>query len=92
MEMGNTILLKYKDNPSGVLIIDEIGPLELEVGGWATMLNQLVGIPQYKMIWVVRRGALADVINKWNLKDPLILDISNIRISQAKEIILAFLS
>lgn len=92
MEMGNTILLKYKDNPSGVLIIDEIGPLELEVGGWATMLNQLVGIPQYKMIWVVRRGVLADVINKWNLKDPLILDISNIRISQAKEIILAFLS
>jgi nucleoside-triphosphatase THEP1 len=92
IDRGNKILLSYKKDISGILIIDEIGPWELEGGGWFESLNKLTALSQYKMIWVVRKEILTNVINKWNLKDPVIIDISQTQVSEAKETILKFLS
>ncbi len=88
LDWGNKILLSYKEDISDILIIDEIGPWELEGGGWAESLKKLAELPQYKMIWVVRKEILDDVINKWNLENPVIIDISQTTVDSAKEIIL----
>jgi nucleoside-triphosphatase THEP1 len=85
---GNKILLSYKENSSGILIIDEIGPWELEGGGWAESLNKLVELPRFKMIWVVRNEILDDVIKKWDLETPVIIDVSKTSLDSAKNIIL----
>jgi nucleoside-triphosphatase len=85
---GNNILLSYKENVSGILVIDEIGPWELEGRGWAECLNKLTELPQYKMIWIVRKEILEVVIKKWNLQNPAIIDISQTTFGVAKEIII----
>ena len=89
---GNKILLSYKKNTSDILVIDEIGPLELEGGGWAESLNELVKLPQFKMIWIVRKEILEEVIKKWGLLNPVIIDVSQTTVDSAKEIILKMFS
>ena len=86
---GNNILMSYS-NTNDILIIDEIGPWELEGGGWFEGINMLTKFSRYKMIWVVRKEILDDVIKKWDLINPVIIDVSKTTISEAKEIILNF--
>jgi nucleoside-triphosphatase THEP1 len=88
LNWGKTILDSITDFDSEIIVIDEIGPLELEEGGWYESLNKLTALAQYKMIWVVRKQILADVINKWDLKHPVIVDVSQTSFESAKEIIL----
>ena len=88
IDVGNDILLSYKENVSAALIIDEIGPWELEGGGWAESLNKLVALSRYNMIWVVRKEILDDVIKKWKLNNPVIIDVSQTTFIIAKETII----
>jgi nucleoside-triphosphatase THEP1 len=85
---GNGIVFSYKENTSGILIVDEIGPWELEDGGWAESLHTITKLPQYKMIWVVRKEILEDIIKKWNVKNPVIIDVSQTSVETAKEMIM----
>jgi len=88
LEWGNNILKSYNGNDNDILIIDEIGPLELSGKGWSESLDNLATLTQFNMIWVVRKEFLDEVINKWNLSNPVIIDISSISISEAKKTIL----
>ncbi|HPS17485.1 MAG TPA: nucleoside-triphosphatase [Bacteroidales bacterium] len=90
LKWGMKILESEINFDSQILIIDEIGPWELEEGGWAESLNKLAAHSKYKMIWVVREEILTDVIGKWNLKNPVIIDVSKTRVSEAQEKILKF--
>jgi nucleoside-triphosphatase THEP1 len=92
IDWGNKILRSYSEDPTGILIIDEIGHLEIADKGWTESLNNLIMLHQYNMIWVVRKELLDDVIKKWNLETPVIIDISKIQIPEAKELILKSLS
>jgi nucleoside-triphosphatase THEP1 len=87
---GKNILQLYRENASGILIIDEIGPWELEGGGWAESIDKLTKLQQYNMIWVVRKEILEDVFKKWDLKTPFIIEIPNTSTSDTKEMILKF--
>ena len=89
---GNNILQSYVENPSGILIIDEVGPLEIADGRWTESLNKLVKLSNYNMIWVVRKQILNEVLKKWNLKNHVIIDISQAPFETAKEIILGLFS
>lgn len=59
-----------------LIVIDEVGHLELRGEGWATCIDRLMaeanGIP---MVWVVRRNSIDQVIARWRLLNPAILDI-----------------
>ncbi|HNY01514.1 MAG TPA: nucleoside-triphosphatase [Bacteroidales bacterium] len=62
----------------GVMVLDEIGPLELDGQGWADSFDKLVRRPGLLLIVVARRPLLEKVIQRWSLHNPWILDVSDI--------------
>jgi nucleoside-triphosphatase THEP1 len=74
-DVGLSLLQEDSINGKQLVVIDEIGPWELTGHGWARELPRLLQKPQMPMIWVVRKGILQAVIERWNIKDPLIIDV-----------------
>ncbi len=88
IDKGRAILDSEIDfDADNILIIDEIGPLELDGGGWAESINKLTTLSQYNMIWIVRKKLVEVVIKKWNLTDPIVIDISKKSVESANELI-----
>jgi nucleoside-triphosphatase THEP1 len=59
-----------------IVVIDEIGVMELEERGWAISLQNLIKISEYHLLITVRDSFTEEVIHKWNLKDTLIFKVS----------------
>jgi nucleoside-triphosphatase THEP1 len=76
-------------NNKDLVVVDEIGIFELEGKVWADAVSLLVSKSDTYMIWVVRDTILEKVIRKWDLQDPVILDIKKVSIGQAEKRILS---
>lgn len=75
LEFGCRILNSIPaDHPQSVVIIDEIGHLELRDQGWAGCMNSLIN-SKTRMIWTVRPTLLDAVVAKWGL-DYRVFDIN----------------
>jgi len=55
-----------------LVVVDEVGPLELRGMGWAPLLDKLVQSPPMPMLWIVREDSLLEVVRRWNLRVELI--------------------
>lgn len=68
----------------GVMVIDEIGRLELENKGWAGCLSTLLDMASARLVITVRDSFVDEVIKKWNLENRYVVykiketDISNV--------------
>lgn len=69
---GESILNQAKKG--SVLLIDEIGILELDGQVWAKSLSTMIEIDQNPIIFTVRRHFLKEVCGKWNIQHPIIFD------------------
>ncbi|MBI4061997.1 MAG: DUF2478 domain-containing protein [Elusimicrobia bacterium] len=49
-----------------VLIVDEVGPLELSGGGWAAGLDRLASARFGPMLWVARTGLIGEIAGRWS--------------------------
>jgi len=78
IKTGNNILNSLIVKKNKVIIIDEVGLLELNGKGWAGSINSIIGISGINLVITVRSTFINDVINKWNLGDPLVFNISEI--------------
>ncbi|MCK5855839.1 MAG: hypothetical protein KAG64_00010 [Bacteroidales bacterium] len=65
-EVGNNILNNIPEEAK-LIVIDEIGPLELGGDGWAPAIEQLVSITARPMIWVVREHLVDKIARKWTV-------------------------
>jgi len=74
---GNKILNPENLTDADVVIVDEVGPWELQNQGWAQSLSHLVKLFESPMIWVVRESIVDKVIENWSLKNPQIIDVKN---------------
>jgi len=68
-----------------IVIIDEIGPLELENNGWADAITNLRAEWGGPMIWVVREKMIDEVLNKWSIDDHVVFDINYINSGEIVE-------
>lgn len=60
-----------------LVVIDEVGHLELRGEGWTTCIDTLTAeTDRIPMVWVVRKNSLDQVITHWRLLNPVILDIN----------------
>ncbi len=59
-----------------VVIVDEVGPLEMAAQGWAECLDALVAEWPGPMLWVVRRGLVGEVIQRWLPQPRPVLDVA----------------
>lgn len=49
----------------GLLVIDEVGPMELEGDGWAKTLDTLAQNSSITQLWIVRQEIVQEVLRKW---------------------------
>lgn len=52
-----------------LLVIDEVGPMELESHGWSKSLDTLAQKSSVTQLWIVRQQIVQEVLRKWNIPD-----------------------
>jgi nucleoside-triphosphatase THEP1 len=52
-----------------LLVIDEVGPLELEHKGWFPLMEEACRKAECACIWVVRESCLGKVVSTWNIPE-----------------------
>jgi len=89
ISFGCDILKHPQKSKSEIVIIDEIGHLELNDQGWAKPLHNLVEAKQ-PLIWTIRPSLLDRVVAKWPVKYHL-LDVTHTNIEELTTKIQQFL-
>jgi nucleoside-triphosphatase THEP1 len=72
---GHQILERTLNEPTNLVVIDEIGPLEINNKGWAPAIEQLLIQNNTPQLWIVREELLNIVLRKWNIGDVYIFNI-----------------
>ncbi|MEA3462996.1 MAG: nucleoside-triphosphatase [Bacteroidota bacterium] len=75
-----------------IIVIDEVGPMELEGSGWSELLEDISQAPIPVQLWSVRENLLEDVIQRWNIASEHILHIDKLEVEQAVQRISGFLA
>ncbi len=88
MLMGKRILEDPWVNKNDFIIVDEIGPFELEGKIWAESLTRLLAMRSCSVLLVVRDQLVAEVIHQWSIQDAMIIDIGQSNPGQAAMLIL----
>ena len=83
---GNQILEDAPVSKNTIIVIDEIGPRELDKKGWYHGIKKTRNTPGIK-IYVVRKSILQQVIDKFSVREPVIIDIQKFSPDQFSEII-----
>jgi nucleoside-triphosphatase THEP1 len=60
-----------------LIVIDEIGPLELNNKGWSSAIEDTCKATLLPQLWVVRRSIVNKVLRRWNTGDTYIYDKEN---------------
>ncbi len=67
IEFGRNALSPENNKGSQIIVVDEIGPWELENQGWAEGITSLLLNSDIPMIWTVRESIVDKVIENWDL-------------------------
>jgi len=76
LDFGRNALLNNLEN-ANLLVIDEIGYMELKGKGWFSAIENAMEYPDLDMIWVVRKRILEDVLKLWQHSNIKVIDIHN---------------
>jgi len=88
---GRQILKDAEVENTELMIIDEIGPVELKGRGWADEIEALVNTGGMMQLWVVRRPLLKNVIRQWSIGDVLVLDVTEDEPDKSAEEVISFI-
>jgi nucleoside-triphosphatase THEP1 len=75
LSAGRRALLRDPEHTPEVLIVDEVGPLELDGKGWADQLETVLHSFAGAIILVVRSGMVAEVLDRWQIHPAAIWNI-----------------
>jgi nucleoside-triphosphatase THEP1 len=65
------------------MVIDEVGPMELEGSGWLESLESLQTSSIPVQLWNVREPLIAEVAEKWDIPGHCIIHIDKAGVNQA---------
>ncbi len=74
-EAGSKRLMEASTGKNTWLVIDELGPMELEGLGWHQLTTRLLELQHPKMIWVVRKNQLDAITAEFKPENIRIVDI-----------------
>lgn len=89
MLMGTNILEDPLINNNDLIVVDEIGPFELDGKIWAESLTRLLAMRSGPVLLVVREQLISQVMDKWSLTDAMIIEFGQLRPEQAATMILS---
>lgn len=76
LAFGNAALKRAVETAHRLVIVDEVGPLELAGGGWAEQLDPLAA-RRGSTLFVVRRALAAHLARRWNAPDGSLHDLAD---------------
>jgi len=86
---GRSLLHPQNLEDVDFVVIDEIGPLEMNGGGWADCIVRLLKESIIHHIWVVRQSLVEKALEKFEIKGAIVLRTDETKIEDAlKEITL----
>jgi nucleoside-triphosphatase THEP1 len=77
LQKGSEALKSSVNVHNKIVIIDESGYLELENQGWANSIQDLINASNSHILLVVRNIFVEKIIQKWNLQQVILLNVSN---------------
>ncbi len=83
LELGNKALSYERVLGKDIVVVDEVGPLELAGNGWANGINELILKYNKILILVVRDEIIENVKNYFDIENPQIINIENNSIEAA---------
>ncbi|MCX6320442.1 MAG: hypothetical protein NTX93_01360 [Bacteroidia bacterium] len=81
---GMEILNNDNLSDKQLIIIDEIGPLELNGQGWSGAIENITRSIIVPQLWVVRKSIVKKITRKWNIGNAYIFDITESSIQEVK--------
>ncbi|MGM0503406.1 MAG: nucleoside-triphosphatase [Bacteroidota bacterium] len=75
LQKGIKTLKSSIDTNTQIVIIDEVGKLELDNNGWASGIDELIKNAQNHLLLVIRDRYIEQIIKKWEIKNYQIFDI-----------------
>ncbi len=91
LKMGIITLTKSKESKSRVVVVDEIGKLELDNQGWSAGVSELVNSSAI-LVFAVRDTFSDLIVKKWDLKDHSIFKVSDNPYQDVSELIVKQIS
>ncbi|RPH30044.1 MAG: hypothetical protein EHM93_16390 [Bacteroidales bacterium] len=88
LQLGKNALLSSRNINSKVVIIDEVGSLEIENQGWANSINELIHDSNSHIILSVRDNFVDQVIQKWKFKEYYVCNVSEYNYLPISELII----
>ena len=77
IEAGKAALDKARSGEADLIVVDEVGKLEVRGQGWAPYLPGLLGLPGKTHVWAVRKSLVDAVIEKWRIVPHAVVDALN---------------
>jgi nucleoside-triphosphatase THEP1 len=77
LQEGHKILIKAADAKADLIIIDEVGPLEMSNGGWAPSIERLCETTTAPQLWAVRSSLADKAARKWNVGDVYLFELAH---------------
>jgi nucleoside-triphosphatase THEP1 len=72
-EQGRSWLAGQEPGVAPLVVIDEVGPLELEGGGWFSLLEELNGAHTIlSQLWVAREQVVQMLRDQWNIPEQAV--------------------
>ncbi len=72
IEQGCNIIVQTLTRPTDLLVIDELGPMEINDRGWAPAIEKVVENNACAQLWVVREKLVKPMMRKWNVGDVVV--------------------
>lgn len=76
---GTRWMMEAIREKADLLVIDEVGPMELEGSGWSRLLDILGNKSDIKQLWIVREEIIPDVILRWNIPANHVYTLKSIK-------------
>ena len=79
IDFGEQLLSPDEISGKDIVVIDEVGPLELKGMGWSKRLAGLLDNPENVLVLVVRQGLVEEVQKHWAVHDADVFSICSAR-------------
>jgi nucleoside-triphosphatase THEP1 len=77
LALGNEILNVNNLIDKQLIVVDEIGPLELHDKGWSRAIEHLTRSSTIPQLWVVRKSLVQKISRRWNIGNAYVFDIAD---------------
>ncbi len=71
-QKGCSLIEQSMAEPTDLVVIDELGPMEINDWGWAPAIEKVVESNSSAQFWVVREKLIKPMMRKWNVGDVIV--------------------